>query len=42
MKIIERFRKANKTWRLNYIFFSLPLSVCIETYIRTLFKEVDK
>lgn len=39
MNIIERFRKANKTWRLNYIFFSLPLSVCIEAYIRTLLKE---
>jgi hypothetical protein len=41
MEIIKRFRKANKTWRLNYTFFSLPLPVCIEAYIRTLFKEVE-
>lgn len=41
MKIIKRFREANKTWRLNYTFFSLPLPVCIEAYIRMLFKEVE-
>lgn len=24
MKIIERFKDANKAWRLNYTFFSYP------------------
>ena len=40
MKIIERFKDANKTWRLNYNFFNLPLEVCIEAYIRMLIKGV--
>lgn len=41
-KIIKRFKEANKTWRLNYYFFNLPLFVCIEVYIRNLIRGVKK
>ena len=36
IKIIERFEYANGNWRLTYHFFQLPLTVCIEVYIRNL------
>ncbi len=42
MKIIKRIRNANRAWRLNYTFFQLPFLVCVEAYIRILFKEVNK
>lgn len=41
MKIKERIKNANKSWVLNYTFFQLPLLVCIEAYIRILFKRRD-
>ena len=42
MKIIERFKDANKAWRLNYTFFNLPFLVCIEAYIRILLRGVKE
>lgn len=42
MKIIKRFKDANKIWCLNYNFFQLPFLVCVEAYIRILLRGVKE